>query len=43
MLPGCRRYLEAYYEVKKTTINPSQLATTPTAEYELINISGRNS
>lgn len=29
--------------VKYTTINPSQLPTTPTAEYVLMNISGRNS
>lgn len=31
------------YEVKKTTKKPTQLATTPTAEYELMNISGKNS
>lgn len=31
------------YEVKNTTKNPSQLPTTPTAEYELININGKNS
>jgi hypothetical protein len=32
-----------YQESKKTTKNPIQLATTPTAEYELMNMSGRNS
>jgi len=29
--------------VKKTTEKPIQLATTPIAEYELMNMSGRNS
>lgn len=29
--------------MKKTTKKPTQLATTPTAEYELMNISGKNS
>lgn len=32
-----------HHEVKYTTRNPIQLPTTPTAEYELVNISGRNS
>lgn len=31
------------YEVKYTIENPIQLATTPIAEYELVNISGMNS
>ena len=31
------------YEVKYTTRNPSQLPITPIAEYELVNIRGRNS
>lgn len=31
------------YEVKNTTRKPTQLPTTPIAEYELMNISGRNS
>ena len=31
------------YEVKYTTENPIQLPTTPIAEYELVNINGRNS
>ena len=31
------------YEVKYTTENPIQLPTTPIAEYELMNINGRNS
>ena len=31
------------YEVKYTTKKPTQLPTTPIAEYELVNISGRNS
>jgi hypothetical protein len=29
--------------VKYNTMNPTQLPTTPTAEYELVNMSGRNS
>lgn len=33
----------AGYEVKYTTRNPIQLPTTPTAEYELVNINGKNS
>jgi hypothetical protein len=33
----------ADYEVKYTTKNPTQLPTAPIAEYELINISGKNS
>lgn len=35
-------YLSSY-EVKYTTRNPIQLPTTPTAEYELVNIKGKNS
>ena len=31
------------YEVKKTTKNPIQLPITPIAEYELMNINGKNS
>lgn len=31
------------YDVKNTTEKPIQLATTPIAEYELMNMSGRNS
>jgi len=31
------------YDVKNTTKKPSQLPTTPMAEYELTNISGKNS
>lgn len=31
------------YEVKYTIENPIQLPTTPTAEYELVNIRGTNS
>lgn len=31
------------YELKNTTKKPTQLPTTPTAEYELVNISGKNS
>lgn len=31
------------YAVKYTTIYPTQLPTTPIAEYELVNISGINS
>ena len=31
------------YDVKYTTENPIQLPTTPIAEYELVNIKGRNS
>ena len=31
------------YGVKYTTRNPNQLPTTPIAEYELVNIKGRNS
>lgn len=31
------------YDVKYTSMNPTQLANTPTAEYELMNINGRNS
>jgi hypothetical protein len=31
------------YEVKYTTWNPIQLAITPIAQYELVNMSGRNS
>lgn len=31
------------HELKYTTRNPIQLPTTPTAEYELVNINGRNS
>lgn len=31
------------YEVKYTTENPIQLPVTPIAEYELMNINGRNS
>ena len=30
------------YEVKYTTEKPIQLPTTPIAEYELVNIKGRN-
>jgi hypothetical protein len=40
------RYCVCYmigYEVKKTTRKLTQLPTTPIAEYELMNISGRNS
>lgn len=33
----------ASYEVKYTTRKPIQLPTTPIAEYELVNISGKNS
>jgi hypothetical protein len=33
----------SFYDVKYTTRNPTQLPTTPTAEYELVNISGKNS
>ena len=31
------------YDVKYTTENPIQLPNTPIAEYELVNIKGRNS
>lgn len=31
------------HDVKNTTKNPTQLPTTPIAEYELVNISGKNS
>jgi hypothetical protein len=31
------------YEVKNTTRKPTQLPTTPIAEYELVNINGKNS
>jgi len=31
------------HEPKYTFINPNQLPTTPTAQYELVNISGKNS
>ena len=31
------------YDVKYTTMKPTQLPTTPIAEYELVNIKGRNS
>lgn len=31
------------HEVKNTTKNPIQLPTTPIAEYELMNMSGKNS
>lgn len=31
------------YEAKYTTLNPIQLPTTPSAEYALVNINGRNS
>ena len=31
------------HEVKKTTRKPIQLPTTPIAEYELVNINGKNS
>jgi len=37
------RLLTTTQEVKNTTEKPIQLATTPIAEYELMNISGRNS
>lgn len=33
----------ASYEVKYTTRKPIQLPTTPIAEYELVNINGKNS
>lgn len=35
--------LMSIYEVKYTTLNPIQLPTTPSAEYALVNINGRNS
>lgn len=35
--------LLSIYEVKYTTLNPIQLPTTPSAEYALVNINGRNS
>ena len=38
-----RRRDAAIYEVKNTTKNPTQLPTTPIAEYELVNIKGKNS
>ena len=37
------RLLTTTQEVKNTTEKPIQLATTPIAEYELMNMSGRNS
>jgi hypothetical protein len=37
------RSMNASYESKYTTEKPTQLATTPTAEYELVNIRGKNS
>ena len=39
------RYLHAsiIYDAKYTTRKPTQLPTTPIAEYELVNINGRNS
>jgi len=38
---GTHYYLA--HDVKNTTKNPIQLPTTPTAEYVLMNIRGRNS
>ena len=38
-----RSFATTAQEVKNTTEKPIQLATTPIAEYELINMSGRNS
>jgi hypothetical protein len=32
-----------FYELRNTTEKPTQLPTTPMAEYELVNINGRNS
>ena len=41
--PATSNGVSERYEVKYTTENPIQLPTIPTAEYELININGRNS
>lgn len=41
--PGMSNGVSERYEVKYTTENPTQLPTTPIAEYELVNINGRNS
>ena len=40
---GGERMTQVAHEVKKTTRKPTQLPTTPTAEYELMNINGKNS
>jgi hypothetical protein len=40
----CRAVYNAdAHEVKNTTRKPIQLPTTPIAEYELVNINGKNS
>lgn len=36
-------YLVTFRDVKNTNRNPIQLPTTPIAEYELMNINGKNS
>ena len=38
-----RRSRGSLHDVKNTTKNPTQLPTTPKAEYELVNINGKNS
>lgn len=41
---NCHVWLSlSIYEVKYTTLNPIQLPTTPSAEYALVNINGKNS